>query len=102
MRNITSVKVWKQNGEVRIYVNYDNSESGIYYLAGNKWHTPKSLQNMTAADLDDARKVAVKGGKWFTTIVNGTAQSHSDYQPLAQDDAREMQIKATVNRIAEA
>ena len=102
MRNITSVKVWQQGKECRIYVNYDNNESGVYYKTGDKWHLPKTLQNMTAADLVEAKSVALKGGHWLTTIVNGTAQDHSDYQSLKSDDALEMKIKATVNRISEA
>ena len=103
MRNITSVKVVvTDKKECIVYVNYDNNESGVYYKTGNKWHSPKSLQNMTATDLAEAKRIAVKGGKWFTTFVNGTAREHSDYQELKSDDALEMQIKATVNRIAEA
>ena len=102
MRNITSVKVIVTNGKCTVYVNYDNNESGVYYLTGDKWHTAKSLQNMDKADLSVAKKVALKNGRWATTYVNGTAQSHSDYQELVSDDALEMQIKATVNRVVEA
>lgn len=70
---IKDIKVWKNatKTDTRIYVHTDDNREGCLYRTGNRWHQANSIDgNLTEAEWDEARAIAVWDGVWHTIYEN--------------------------------
>lgn len=65
MAEIKSIRIWKKNGETRIYITTTDNRQACKYVTGNRFHKPNSWESaLTDDEMQRAKKLGVYDGHW--------------------------------------
>ena len=67
MAEIKSIRIWRGNGETRIYIITTDNRQACKYVTGNRFHKPNSWESaLTDAEMQRAKKLGVYDGHWHS------------------------------------
>jgi hypothetical protein len=89
---INDIKVWKRDGETRVYVHTTDNREGCLYCTGNPWHAKGSKDgNLTPEEWKEAVKITNEysstGHHWTNVpeeLLHGTRNS----KPIVTNNRR--------------